>query len=431
MEISRRGVLAGSVGLLAASLTACGGPRRGGPGGGGGRLRVAWWGGQERTTRTNKALELYAQRNEGIELTPDSTSAYDSYWQKITTQASGGNPPDLYQHNYRYLKQFADKGSLLDLDTLPDGTLNLTDVDPSLRDQGMLAGKRWAVPLGANTEAAYLNQAMLTELDLATPPKTWTWDDFATYAKEAAGALGDKVFLCDDCSGSDIVLVPWLLSRGRQLYTAEGQLGLTADDLGEWFAYWAGLRKAGVISPGDVQAQSPPEQRMAERKLIMVWSYSNLMTAFQSLTEDQLAIQNYPTGPAGSPPSHTIIGTGLLMAISASAADPARAGSVINFLINDPEAIGILGTERGVPPSLKAREQLRDGLPETERAALDFFGEATKNPAEESIYYNAPPAAAGEVTALLTRVGQDLSFGKIDQRAAVDGFLSQAEGILG
>lgn len=424
----RRFIVAGGSFVFAPLVLAgCGGPRRGGPGGSPSTLRIAWWGSQARSDRTNKAIDLFKAKHKGLRVTPDSTADYDAYWQKINTQATGGNAPDLYQHNYRYLKQFSDSNSLFDLNKLPAGTLDLTNADPTMVDQAVINGKRLALPLGANTEALYVNTGLIKD---ALPAASWTWADFADFVDNTMAKLPKGCFVSDDNSGSDIILEPWLLERGKQFYTEDGQLGFSGDDLTAYFQYWADLRKSGGLSPGDLQAQSASDQRMAEHKVATVWGYSNQMTAFQSETKDKLAIHTYPAGPTGSPPGHTVIATGLLMAVSANSKNAKTAGQLLNFMINDPAGIRALGTERGVPLSTKAQAMLRPILPTTEQTALDFFAQQAKNPTKKSVYYTAPPAGAGELTTLLAKTGQDLAFGKVTIGQAADRFMRQAPGVL-
>ena len=48
----------------------------------------------------------------------------------------------------------------------------------------------------------------------------------------------------------------------------------------------------------------------------------------------------------------------MLYAISAKSQHPKEAAKLLNFLVNDPEGVEIIGTERGIPASKVALEQL-------------------------------------------------------------------------
>ena len=63
-------------------------------------LRFSWWGGDSRHEATIKAIELYMEKN------PDITIEYeymgfDTYYQKLLTQLSGGTQPDIVSVDYK------------------------------------------------------------------------------------------------------------------------------------------------------------------------------------------------------------------------------------------------------------------------------------------------------------------------------------------
>jgi len=433
--LSRRGFLFGAGGVAAAvALAGCGGTgaKTATSGGGGGdiTLRAAWWGSQDRAKRTNKVFDLFTAKHSNVSITPESIADFDAYWQKIATQTAGGNPADLYMQNYRYFLQYASKDAMLDLSSVSKDKLDLSALDSTLSTQGVVDGKRYAVPLGLNTESLYINPATVGAKASDLPPDSWTWDDFADWCAELAPSLPKGAHVSDDQGGSDIVLEPWLLQRGIQFFTRDGKLGFGTDELMEWFDYWAKLRKTGALSPPDQQAQAPDTQRLAQRKLTLVWSYSNLMEADQSLTKDPLSIHTYPTGGPDAEPGHFIIGSGQMLCVSSKSDHGTEAAEIIGFIINDEGAIKALGIERGLPPTQKARDLLRPDLDEVSKTALAYFEKQSKNAAPDSIYYAAPPAGTSEVTALLSRTYQDVQFGKSTAKAAAATIVKQAKGIL-
>src|SRR5215211_3736460 len=82
--------------------------------GAGGTLQVAWWGGNDRAQRTQKVMDSYSQKNAQWKFT-SQFSDFFSYWDKINTQAAGGQLPDIFQMDMRYIGQFQSKGLIADL----------------------------------------------------------------------------------------------------------------------------------------------------------------------------------------------------------------------------------------------------------------------------------------------------------------------------
>jgi multiple sugar transport system substrate-binding protein len=77
-------------------------------------LRMAWWGDDVRHEITNSALDKFEDLNPGITVVRDF-SGFDGYLDKITTQYTGGNSPDVFQFYNEVLVEFASRGQLADL----------------------------------------------------------------------------------------------------------------------------------------------------------------------------------------------------------------------------------------------------------------------------------------------------------------------------
>ncbi len=68
-------------------------------------LRMVWWGSQDRHDRTLKVIDQYMEENPHVTISPEFTG-WDGYWEKMATQAAGGNLPDIVQMDYKYLSEY-------------------------------------------------------------------------------------------------------------------------------------------------------------------------------------------------------------------------------------------------------------------------------------------------------------------------------------
>ena len=99
-------------------------------------LRFAWWGSQDRHDRTIKAIQLFQQQHPNITISYEF-AGFEDYFTKMTTQATGGNLPDLMQQDYATITQWNNNNLLLPLDDyVNNGTINLSDVPKSSIDGG-------------------------------------------------------------------------------------------------------------------------------------------------------------------------------------------------------------------------------------------------------------------------------------------------------
>ena len=151
---TRRDVIKAGAGVIAlpalsSLVSACSVLGVGGSGGAGGTLQVAWWGGNDRAQRTQKVMDLYAQKNPKWTFA-SQFSDFFSYWDKINTQAAGGAIPDVFQMDMRYIDQYQKKGLLLDLSKFIPQPINLPDFNQVLLKGSEAEGVVYGIPFGGN-----------------------------------------------------------------------------------------------------------------------------------------------------------------------------------------------------------------------------------------------------------------------------------------
>ncbi|HWJ67586.1 MAG TPA: hypothetical protein VNT31_12990, partial [Nocardioides sp.] len=96
--VDRRRLLGALTGLplLAAGLSGCGPEEDAAVDDGPIELSVFWWGGARRAEATEKALRLYSQQNPRVSFRV-TWQGLTGYYDRLATQATGGNVPDLFQ----------------------------------------------------------------------------------------------------------------------------------------------------------------------------------------------------------------------------------------------------------------------------------------------------------------------------------------------
>lgn len=158
-NVERRTILkaagASAAALGLATTTGCGGDS--GAGDGSVTLRYAWWGGEPRTIAIKKTIALFEKKYPKIKIKPEFTD-YAAYWEKFQTQASGGNPPDVFQNAVGFLRKYDKRGVLMDLKTQADaGNLDLENFRNGVLANGQVDGKQIGIPVGANTMALVID----------------------------------------------------------------------------------------------------------------------------------------------------------------------------------------------------------------------------------------------------------------------------------
>ncbi len=421
-NIGRREFLMGSSALVAASAFA-----------GSARaqeeaLRIYWWGGQTRADRTLAVADLWAKAR-GVPVPTGEFGSFADHWPKLATMVAGGNAPDVFQMDYRFIVEYATRGAVQALDEYVDsGVLKLDDFDQDQIEGGRVDGKLYGISLGANSVAAIYSQTAFEAVGAEAPKLGWSYEDVPEMAEPFLSAGGVK--LMADGSSNEPSLDNWIRQRGKPLYTPEGKLGPDADDMVDWFRMWNGFREAGYIVAAEDQAldiDTPETSMLALKKAAIMWSNSNQLIVHQSVNPDKLGMTNYPRINATTGGGHYRKPSQFWSMGSTSKQKEASA-DFISFFVNDIEAGKILSVERGIPCSAAVREALTPTLGEQDQIALNFVSSLGDllGPLPAS-----PPNAAGEIDqSLLDVLADEVAFGQRTAEDAGKFFVEEATAIL-
>lgn len=434
-EFVRAGAGLGIGALAVPLLDACSGVAGGGgTGGGGGKggatIQIAWWGGSDRAKRTQDVMALFRKK-----FTKDKTSAsfsdFNSYFQKLNTEAAGGGLPDVLQLGGGYVPQYMHKGQLLDLSKYIKGTIDVSDFDKGQLEQGQVDGKQYAVSIGGNMPGLMYNKTLIKKAGLQPPAEGISWNDFAAYAAQLARKLPHGVWPIDDASGGGVgdAFEVWTRQRHPESYTKDGKIAFTATDVQQWFQYWADLRKANLITPGnvvaaEVQNGAADAAPIVQGKAVFAFAWSNFLGQYQILTKDNIGIMRYPTG--GNQPGDYVQAS-QFFSISAKSQAPQAAADFINFFVHDSAALKILGVERGVPASAKARDLVKPSLKPYDADQVAFLGQAGSQTRPKTQLDPSNSAAVGDA---LQRAAQSIPLAHASVNSAAKKFMSDAEKAL-
>ena len=389
------------------------------------RLRLYWWGNPDRDKRTKAVVEAYLKRDGAPQLATESLP-WGEYWTKLGTQTAGGNAPDLIQMDYRYIAEYARRDALLPLEGVKG--IDLSGFTAGGTECGKVDGKLYGVDFGNNSKAMLYDIAMFEKVGAKPSMEAMAWDEFVRVAGEISKINPGKYWGTGDASRWEQSYEQWLNMRGKLLYTPDGKLGYTKEDAAEWYEAWDKLRKSGACAPAEVASINTgaiDQYELPKGLAAMSYLNSNQITAMQSLTKAKLGLAMHPRVKGGS--SGHYLKPSMLMSISSKSKAPEDAAKFINFLINDPEAVKILGIERGVPESAKARALLLPELDELAQSQISYLDILSK------IAVPLPPPApkgAGEIDVLMRKIGDTVAFGKATPAEGGKQLATEAASIL-
>ncbi|WP_232533833.1 ABC transporter substrate-binding protein [Plantactinospora sp. KBS50] len=412
--------------LLVITVTGCqdgsGPPTEDGPV----QLSVFWYGNQRRAQLTEQALQAYTRKHPKVTFRV-TWQGVDGYYQRLATQAAGGNPPDLFQLDEDYLAQYAQRQIALDLTEFVDhGRIDLSRLSPSLVQYGTVDGRVMAVAAAENTPALIFNRSLLRRLGLDEPSPDMTYEEYVQWARQVTLRSNGRVAGTMDPSADIRALWVWLRAGGVEFYRGQ-QLGFTVTDLARWFEFWQDARiqratpAAAVVQPAN--SPDPTRQLVVTGRTAASIAWSHQLGEMQRNTTDQLGITALP-GAANAQWARASMYWGAYRGTRHATV----VADVINFLTNDPEAGRILGDERGLSANIDIRQSVLESLddPAAKLSAMFETGMSERfGPAPPP-----PPPGHDQVRTLLRTAAEKAQSGRETSRAAAAEFVQEANAVL-
>ncbi|MFG1657384.1 ABC transporter substrate-binding protein [Micromonospora chersina] len=426
--VDRRRLLGALTGLplLAGGLSGCGpeeeAPVEDGPI----ELSVFWWGGARRAEATEKALRLYSQQNPRVSFRV-TWQGLTGYYDRLATQATGGNVPDLFQIDDTLLTEYARREIVLDLSAyVADNRLDLRGLPEQLARYGRVDERTVAVPAAQTSAALVYNRDLLRRLGQPEPRTGMSWREYARWASEVTRASGNRVAGTMDPSGDYRALWLWLRGLGSELYQGR-QLGFSSAELLDWFEFWE-VARYDRATPSAALVEQADSGELA-RQLVVTghaaasFAWSHQLPELQRLTDDELGLSAFPGTPAAQWPRAS-----MYWAAFRGSRHPGVAVDVINFLTTNVAAGRILGIERGLNAAVPVRTFVVDGVTdrvEKRVAALGADLDALTGPAPAP-----PPKGHARVRTLLIDAAESIRAKRSGARTATSRFMAQATAAL-
>ncbi|MPY54484.1 ABC transporter substrate-binding protein [Streptomyces acidicola] len=404
---------------LGATATACGGDS--GAGDGTVTIRYAWWGAEDRAQRINKTIKLFEKKYPKIKVKTDF-QPYPDFWKKFNTQASGGNPPDVFQNAVAFLRKYDAKNVLLDLsEQVKAGNLSMDGFRAGLDKFGEIDGKLLGVPVGSNSMALVIDKPVYTKAGV-TPEQGWTWDDFDAAMKK----IRDKTGRAGDSGMYGVMYLYdlYLRQNGKAFFTEDG-LGFTEADLTDW---WTKAKKGveeGIYTDAKKVAQIKPKSAVAAEIAGGEFTWDNFTVRYTAEGKSEYGLAPIPTTDGKKTGQY--LGS-LMLSGSKRTQHPKEVAQFIDFMVHDPEVAKIMGYDRGVPAT-QAQYDAFKPTDEVNKAIAAYEESLVASGVLEPI--TPHPNGADICEAAFLRIAEELALGKRSVGDAVKQFFTESKTALG
>lgn len=385
-------------------------------------LDFTWWGNDDRAARYGELIEAFNEEYPNITIKGQFTD-FPSYWEKRQTEAAGGGLPDVWQFSDSYLRQYAEPGYLLDLATVAD-QIDFDAFDEALRGTGQLNGTQFSLPTGYSAWANFVNDDLLAANGLDAPEGGTTFADFDEWLADVTDSTGGAVYGGTDYTQRIQVFELVLRADGKNLYTDDGKLGFTEDELAEFWESGAELRD-GITIPQSKLEEITPKSGFGAGLTASEMSWSNFLGGYLADSgAGSITMVAPPTAKIGSKDLYRQ--AGLQMAISADTEHPEAAAVFLDFVVNSPIAGEIFGTTLGFPASeTKLSGAVLEG---PDKQVADYIASVADRIGD------APPVPVvgyGSLEQKFWDLGKALGLGAITVDEAVSQFFAEAKVVLG
>ena len=332
-------------------------------------LRMSWWGGNGRHQVTLKALEEFHKLNPDINVKAEYTG-WDGHLSRLTTQMASGTEPDVMQTNWPWLIIFSKNGEgYYDLNKLKN-ELDLNQYQAKDLQSTTIKGKLNGLPISVNAPVFYYNDVTWNKAGLAYPK---TWDELFAAGKSFQQKLGKNYYPYSMVDQDVILLLNAYMMQKYQKPMFDSSGKFTWDDM-QWqeaFSFVKRLSDDHVV-PSPKTLSSYGKGNLYEMKPwingewggTFTWNISIRMYINNLTPPAKLVLGDYVMQP-GVTESGVYFKTAQMFSVAKSTKHPKEAAMLVNFLLNDPQAIESLGLERGIPLSKTAETLL------TEKGVID------------------------------------------------------------
>ncbi len=390
-------------------------------------LDFAFWGNDVRAEMYNEAIAAFNEEYPNITVNPTFLS-WDEYWEKRQTEAAGKNLPDVFQMDMTYVRQYSGNGLLLDLTPYVGDIIATDGFDESVLDIASINDTIAGMPVSTNAIGMFEN-VVLTDQVGVEPFAGGDWeayDEWLHEARDAAEAAGLEVWGGADPTSFIQPFELVLRSEGKSVFTEEGEVGFTKEDLADFWNRGAELREDGVVTPQQRILEVSPKGAFDSAQALTEIVWDNFGAPYKANLGEAYPDLNLVAPPVTEEGAKDLYKkAGMLISAAASTEHPEAAALFTDFLVNSPEVGAIFGTNRGMPASQTQLEGVE--LDETAQQIIDY---------EESIadrIGDAPPVPIvgyGSVEAKFKALGQELGFGTITVDEAVDQLFAEIDVIV-
>jgi multiple sugar transport system substrate-binding protein len=282
----------------------------------------------------------------------------------------------------------------------------------------------WGLPMSQITITMPYNPGLWEEAGAEAPELGWTWDDYLEAAQLVTEHTDEEIYGASDFGGIESWFKVYLSQKGKSLYTEDGELGYTADDVVEWWEMATEFREAGATTPGEITNDTTAGFPFVQRRS------ASEFTPDSTFAPDQADQFDGDFALAPLPQSDSLglyAEPAMLISASARTSHEEESLALIDYIVNEPAAAEALGMTFGLPANQTNREHIAGDLEGAWQQVYEY--EELVGP-ELKEGPPAPPQGASTLFDLFGTYYEDVMFDRADPEEQARAFYAEAEQVI-
>lgn len=392
------------------------------------KLSFMWWGSEARNEKYLKAIELFEEQNNSIDVEYEYMEWTD-YWSHLASKTAAGELPDVIQMDAQYFAQYIEKKQLADLSSFLQKEIHSTAIKPSIIENGYLKQKLYGIPAGMNVMAMVINQTLTIQSTAQLDYSHYSFEDFIQHVSTVSRDTGAYGWM--DVLDNSVLFQYYLRTKGEDFYRYREDgtptIGFSKEHFVHFMQVISDLVKTRVMPNAEAvrNAKSFKENPFSLGKAAFLQVWSNQFVTYQESAES--GIRFSLRLPYDSRSGALTLRPTFYYAITETSQVKNQAATFIDFLINDPEANKILGTERGIPVNEEAKKAIFEMMSDTEKETMKYVDDVVELAGEPS---PIPPIGFAEVNDYFKEIYAEVTYGHLQPEEAYERFVRRTEEVF-
>lgn len=342
-------------------------------------ITFAWWGTSDRNIATYQAIELFESKYPQYKVEGEQ-SPWNGYQQTLNNRLNRGTEADVFQVNYNWIYSMYGEDFFLDLNELD---LDFSKYPENEHTPLTVNGKVLGLSVSETGYVFYLNKKVYDDAGISVLPRTWEelMEAGETIRTTTPGnyALGRL-----DPQQAAILMFSYLSQlTGKNVINADNQLGFSQAELIEGFNFLSDLRSSGVMISSnaiDTHNDGPTNPNWTSQKYGGVLQWNTAISEYQNTLPNQGATLEMAgmfqqvAGEQKGMYKKVSMAYAVSKRVIESDAKKEAVQTFIDFMTTDPEAVLILGVDRGVSNHSETQSILESASSKNFKQTLEWKG---------------------------------------------------------